>query len=270
VKQFWIRDVLEKSVPVKPPLELRKEPIADAVEHPWEEILELPDDVIRAVSANKNIGDLFDDVGRSLLILGEPGSGKTITLLELARDLITRAEGYSEQPVPVVFHLSAWTGRGQPVFYWLLSELSNKYQIPKKEGRSWLEASRLVLLLDGLDEVKEDYQAECVEAINAFAEEFALPGLVVCSRLQEYTALPVRLKLNEAIRLQPLSSDQIDDYVARAGYKVAALQSVLQQDQILQEQAQSPLMLSIMSMAYSLVNQDLSTDAIEEDTTGTI
>ena len=45
--------------------------------------------------------------------------------------------------------------------------------------------------------------------------------------------------------------------MARAGSKVAALQTVLQRDRVLQDQAQSPLMLSIMTMAYSMAPEKL-------------
>ena len=109
---------------------------------------------------------------------------------------------------------------------------------------------RLLPLLDGLDEVRADDRAACVEAINAFGEENGLAGLAVCSRLAEYTALPVRLKLNGAIRLQPLTPTQVDDYLTRMGSAVDTLRETLQVDEPLGELAQSPLMLNIMSLAY--------------------
>jgi len=55
------------------------------------------------------IVDVFDEMGQNLLVLGEPGSGKTTMLLELARDTIARAEKDSDEPIPVVFNLSSWT-----------------------------------------------------------------------------------------------------------------------------------------------------------------
>jgi predicted NACHT family NTPase len=48
---------------------------------------------------------VFDDMGGELLILGAPGSGKTTTLLELAGELLARAEAEDGQPIPVVFNL---------------------------------------------------------------------------------------------------------------------------------------------------------------------
>ena len=51
---------------------------------------------------------IFDQFDQTLLLLGAPGSGKTTLLLELARDLIERAENDSDHPMPVVFNLSSW------------------------------------------------------------------------------------------------------------------------------------------------------------------
>lgn len=252
VKQFWVKGVLEKSVHSRVLLELGKEIDVGVVEHPWERVLELPNQVKQALPPDRRILDIFDEMGRALLILGEPGSGKTITLLELARDLINHAEQDRtfSQPIPVVFNLSSWTDKGQPLVDWMVSELSAKYQIPKRICRPWLENIRLLPLLDGLDEVRSENRAACVQTINHFVEEYGLAGLVVCSRLKEYTDLPVRLKLNGAIRLQPLTSEQVDDYLALVSPSLNALRINLKKDDNLLTLAESPLMLNIMSLAY--------------------
>lgn len=255
VKQFWIEGVLEKSVHQMALIDLGKETQAEAVAHAWEQVLELPDQSRQTLPPNKKISRIFDEMNRALLILGEPGSGKTTTLLQLVQDLITQSEVDKtfSQPVPVVFNLSSWTDIRQPLIDWLVAELTAKYQIPKRIGRPWLENNRLLPLLDGLDEVKPDNQAACVTAINQFGEEFGLAGLVVCSRLKEYARLSVRLKLNGAIRLQPLTLEQIYNYLDGAGSKLDALRTALQTDDGLQEMARSPLILGIMTLAYQNV-----------------
>ncbi len=267
VKRFWIEGVLEKSVYSMALIDLGKETQAEAVAHAWEQILELPDQSRQTLPLDRKISQIFDEMNRALLILGLPGSGKTITLLQLARDLITQVEqdeGFI-QPVPVVFNLSTWT-RGQSVFDWMVVELSTKYQIPKQAGRVWLEDNRLLPLLDGLDEVHLDEQAACVEVINHYGIEFGLPGLVVCSRLQEYTNLPVRLKLNGAIRLQPLTLEQVYDYLEMAGSRLDALRTALEADGIMQTLAQTPLNLGIMTFAY----QDMPVEMLTHESLDTI
>ena len=185
VKHFWVEGVLDNTIRRAGLLELGKDTQPEAVENPWEAVLELPFEGTKAVASGKSISDVFDDVERSVLILGQPGSGKTTTLLTLVRELLTRAERNPAQPIPVVFHLSSWVDPKQSLDTWLVDELSDKYQIPKKIGKDWLEHQRLLLLLDGLDEVKGENRAACVEAINRFGKETGLPGMVVCCRLEQ-------------------------------------------------------------------------------------
>ena len=122
--------------------------------------------------------------------------------------------------------------------------------MPRKIARFWLQHDYLLPLLDGLDEIETAMQPDCVAAINAFIEEFKPSGLVVCCRLNEYRWLPKRLKLNGAICLEPLSQEEVAKYLTEGGSKLAALREAVDTDPVLQELAQTPLMLSIMSLAY--------------------
>lgn len=255
VRQFWIEGVLDQSIHRQSLIAVARETRPDAVAHPWQQVLELPDQASRPLAGNQRVADLFHEVGRSLLILGAPGSGKTITLLDLARELVSQAEADPAQSIPVVLNLSSWNPR-QTIETWLIEELSSKYQIPKRMGRSWVEASRLTLLLDGLDEVRIEDRAACVEAINRFIEEIGGPGLAVASRIEDYTALPVRLTLYAAIALRPLSEEQVQRHVERAGPALSGLATALRSNPSLLAMAQSPLMLDVMTMACQEMTAD--------------
>ena len=84
-----------------------------------------------------------------------------------------------------------------------------------------------------------------------FIDEFKPSGIVVCCRLMEYQWLPDRLKLNGAICLESLSSEEVGKYLASGGSKSMALHAAVKTDPVLQELAQTPLMLSIMSLGLS-------------------
>jgi DNA polymerase III delta prime subunit len=250
VRSFWVKPLLEDSVHHAALLSLSKKTMPEVIEHPLAGEVALPHQTRHPLPAEMRISEIFDETGRLLLILGEPGSGKTTTLLELARDLLARAEEDPTQPVPVVFSLSAWMQKRQALGEWLTAELATKYHIAKKLGRRWLEQRRLLPLLDGLDEVKEEHRATCIHAIHAFAEQFGVPGLVITSRTREYEALPVRLRMGGAICLQPLILEQVDSYLASGGRRLAALRAAVREDAELQELARTPLMLNVMRLAY--------------------
>jgi DNA polymerase III delta prime subunit len=250
VRDFWVVSVLEGSLYREALIRLSMTPDPGAVGNPWDSILRRPGSRDEPLPSDKGIVGVFDDLGGELLILGQPGSGKTTTLLELARDLIARAEEDEAHSIPVVFNLSSWAEKRKSIAEWLVDELNTKYQVPRKVGEAWVEADELLLLLDGLDEVEEEHRNACVEAINAFRGEHGLMRLIVCSRTAEYEALAARLNLQGAVVLQPLSHEQVIDYLARFGDELSAIRDTLQTDETLWELLDTPLMLSIVTLAY--------------------
>lgn len=259
VKQFWVEGVLEKSVQGAMLLALNGRSYNQAIDQPWQRVVgsvsPLPDREAHPSTSSGTVSppdllSLFHQSDRALLVLGEPGSGKTTTLISLANELISAAEQDAEQPIPVIFNLVSWAEKREQVSSWLVEELTAKYQIPHTVGEQWLADDALVLLLDGLDEVPPSYRGACVTALNQFREQHGLAGIVVSSRREQYEALTEKLRLGGATLLQPLTPDQIDMYLAAAGDHLAGLRTAVQQDPALQEMAQSPLTLHVLSAAY--------------------
>ncbi len=250
VKGFWISGYMAQSVSQATLIDLDRRPYPQAVAHPWEGVLgadaleepEGPDE--------RTLLDIYYDADRALLILGQPGVGKTTTLLQLADELIERAENDARAPVPVVLHLASWAERRGDLGDWVVEELTAKYQIPRRLGLRWLADDTLLLLLDGFDEVPHRYRGACALAINRFRETNGLTGLVVCSRLEAYERLGQRLHLGGATLLQPLSADQVDRYLAAAGQAAGPLRAAVDDSPELAELATSPLALSVIVVAY--------------------
>jgi hypothetical protein len=252
VKEYWVKGVLETSLHARALIELGLQERPDLVQRPFSEVEEFAEAPGQVLPDGTYAATVFEQMGegRTLLILGEPGSGKTITLLKLAEDLIARTEADLSQPIPVVFNLSSWAKKSQSIEQWLVQELQEKYQMSQALGKDWVEKEALILLLDGLDEVKTEQRNACVQALNQFMQTHGTTELTVCCRIKDYQALTERLRLCSAVCIQPLTAEQIHAYLEQAGFQLKALKTVLQQDQELQELATSPLMLSIMSLAY--------------------
>jgi DNA polymerase III delta prime subunit len=255
IQHDWVDGVLHSSLHRQARLELALDWQDDAVDQPWDRILVAPDRPVQTLGRGETIASVYAGAQNTLLILGEPGAGKTTTLLELVRSLVSRARESADQPAPVVLALSTWTVRHVKLEDWVVEELNVRYQVPKRLGREWLQDGSLALLLDGLDEVRESIRPVCVAAINTFTQEQMPAGLVVTCRVAEYAALSERLRLRSAICLQPLTSAQIDAYFASAGTSLESLRAAMREDEALQKFAQTPLMLSVMTMAWRGVSE---------------
>lgn len=161
-------------------------------------------------------------------------------MLELARSLIERADIDDIHPIPVIFNLSSWTVKQVDLSNWLEDELNSKYDVPRKVARAWIKQEAILPLLDGLDEVQAEHRAFCVEAINTFREVHGLLPMAICSRKTEYDLIRHRLRMGNAILLQPLTLDQINSYLRAMNFYGSPLWNALQENKELQELASVP------------------------------
>ena len=267
VKHYWIEGVLEKSLHNQALIELGLEERSKAVTSPLSGIGEFPDEPSRAFPEGTQATEIFDGLGagRTLLILGEPGAGKTTTLLKLAQSLLERIGDDLSQPIPVILNLSSWAKKRQPIAEWLVQDLYETFQVSKALGKTWIKEEQLVLCLDGLDEVEAKHRNACVEALNQFIQEHGRTEMVVCSRINAYEALTERLRVRCAIYAQPLTLSQIDRYIDQAGEQLAALRTVFSRALEIKKLATSPLVLSIMSLAYKGYSAGMVPDIISDE-----
>ncbi|MFL5625105.1 MAG: protein kinase domain-containing protein [Ktedonobacteraceae bacterium] len=250
VRAFWITGVLEHSLHGFALIALGLKEQPDAIATPWHLVLHHPAGTPRPLLAGTRITQVYDAAEGELLILGAPGSGKTTLLLELARELLARAEHDEQHPLPVVFNLSSWTSKQPPLADWLVEELNRTYQVPRTLGQAWVETDQILPLLDGLDEVATRDRTACIETINTYREEHGLLPLVVCSRSADYLAQTARVRLGSAVMVQPLTQQQVDDYLASGDEPLWALRVALHRDTALRELTSTPLMLSILTLTY--------------------
>lgn len=250
VRDFWVHGVLDRSRNDAALIALGLEFVPEAVAHPWRMLVQQPSLPQRDLPPGTRISTVFDSLHGELLILGDPGCGKTTLLLELTSDLLARAEHDQTHPIPVVFTLSTWAEQRRPLAAWLADELNARYDVPRQVAQEWVASEQILPLLDGFDEVTAEYRTLCLEAINAFRREHGLLNLVVCSRLADYTMLDAKLKLAGAVLVQPLTAEQIDICLASAGDRLQGLRQALREQPVLQELATSPLLLSLLILTY--------------------
>nr|WP_277879171.1 NACHT domain-containing protein [Leptolyngbya sp. FACHB-711] len=251
VKEFWIEGFLKPSLQgvdvIRLDLAARPEAIADLSQRIEALSVELDNsyEELRDTQIYQEMGQ-----GRTLLILGDPGAGKTIALLQLAQRLIERSEQNLSLPMPIVFNLSSWARDRKSIVDWLIDELREKYQVPKSLSEPWITQQQLILLLDGLDEVNEEYRNDCVRALNQFIGLFPKTEIAVCSRVKDYEALTERLQISSALCLQPVSPKQVYQFLDSVGGALTGLKTLLKSDAELEQFAQTPLILNLMSAAY--------------------
>jgi hypothetical protein len=248
VRSFWIEGVLERSLYHEVLLELGLQEQPDMLVNPWRPLMQESTPLPRSLPTGTSITQVYDQSDGQLLILGEPGAGKTTLLLALTRTLLDRAEQEKLPRMPVVFNLASWSQAHQPLALWLTKELMEKYEVPREVAHSWVRGGHVLPLLDALDEVQPVARSACIEAINTYHHEHPTLPLVVCGRMAEYQEQPVRLRLRQAVLVQPLTEKQLTDYFQHFP-GLEALHQALHEQPLLQKVVTTPLVLTVLTLA---------------------
>ena len=158
-----------------------------------------------------------------LVIIGEPGSGKTgaAVLLVLAA-LNYRQQVLSQDrqlvPVPVMFTLHGWDPNSQRAGDWLAARLQETYPLfagkaGKAEAAELVKAGRIAVFLDGLDEIAEELRPVALRALS----QQAVLRVVVLARSFEMAnaARQGFLEGAAALELRAVDAVAAADYLTR-------------------------------------------------------
>lgn len=221
----------------------------DAVDPLWRRLHLRDSSAVQLLPSGTPLLQIFDAQEDQLLVLGAPGAGKTMLIVELAQALTARAQADPRARIPVVLNVAAWRG-GQTMRGWLPSALRDALGCSKRFASQLANGDELLLLLDGLDEVAADQRAACVQAINEYLGERDLtPPLAVACRSQVYAGLGAKLQIAGAVELAPLDLATVERTLAGLP-EVRGVLAALQTDTLLRELATTPLMINVLLLAH--------------------
>ncbi|MFD3928342.1 NACHT domain-containing protein [Streptomyces sp. NPDC058614] len=215
----------------------------------------------------EHIADIFGQVpSRRLVLLGSPGSGKTVTAMRFTLDTLEQRR--PGDPVPVLFSLSSWRPDHESLRDWMVASLTTTYP-----GATWsrelLSADRVLPVLDGIDEIPASVRAHAIRRLNAELD-LGNPALLTC-RTQTYADVVEAedaVTAAAVIELQPLTLQDASAYLLRTarpirgpgGQRATSWDPVVarlrsQPDEpaarALREALATPLMVSLARTVYS-------------------
>lgn len=182
----------------------------------------------------------FDYYDGRVLLLGEPGAGKTITLLNHARDAIVKRIQDTSAPLPILGIIPTWDMKKHAN---IVSWLQQSYGTPDNVA-GLIENGKTILLLDGLDELgsnnENDPKQEFIKQIPNNNQ------ILMTCRVEDYQTIQKKVTLRGAITLKPLASTQIEQYL----HAQPELLQLLKEDEAIQQWLDTPLLLSFFASVY--------------------
>ncbi|MGH3391739.1 MAG: NACHT domain-containing protein [Actinomadura sp.] len=146
---------------------------------------------------------------RRLIVLGEPGMGKTTLAVLLMRELLVRPE--PDDRTPVMLSMAEWSPDREPFKAWLARRLREVYpalcaaDFGPDGPWSLVSQGRILPILDGLDELPAEARPKVIHALNADLADS--DQLILTCRTAEYAeavAAPGGDVLTGDLVLEPL------------------------------------------------------------------
>lgn len=139
-----------------------------------------------------------------IILKGAPGSGKSITLLQVAERLLLN----SENPIPILISLPSWAITPKD----LLTYLYDSFKIPLEYLDQLFKANRLVVLFNGWNEIPVD----CIEKISFYIKDFIriYPDISVIITTRESKIEPPFTN-NQTYYIDSLTNDERSEIIKR-------------------------------------------------------
>jgi hypothetical protein len=222
---------------------------------------------------------LADPSQRKLVVLGDPGSGKSLLLQYL---VLAWAEAgdplLGDAPLPLLIELRDYASRRvkgevNDLIDYLGRAESLRWRLDQDALEHWLRHNRTQVLLDGLDEVFDPrLRQEVTTAIHRFADDYPAAQIVVSSRLIGFPLERWRQEGFRPFMLQELDKEQTDlflrrwhqlayENVSKGERKRISLLQAIQQSPAIQQLAGNPLLLTLMAILNR--SQELPRDRAE-------
>lgn len=187
-----------------------------------------------------------DGIEGRVLILGEPGMGKTHTLIAIGQILLQGAQR-SGNPVPVLIDLSGW--QGETLRNWLIDYLWQEYRIAKTIAEDWIDTPQLTFLFDGFDHLPKNQQRSCAHAIETLLRTSPDQTAMLCCRRTVLEQSGITFNhFNSGVNIAPLAAQQVKDYTTALNRP--DLWQGIKGSKTLQVLARVPLHLTMLGVMY--------------------
>ncbi len=164
------------------------------------------------------IGDYYRGLSpRRLVVVGEPGAGKTVAVSLLVLDLLKQRRQHPDQSLPVRLNASSWNPDTASFTAWLTGRLVADYGVSRPVAAKLTQSDWLLPVVDGFDEL------DIPDRVRRGLDQLNITGwrgrpLVLACRTGTYeraraAANDAGLHFATAVTLRPLAAPAVGAYL---------------------------------------------------------
>ena len=186
-----------------------------------------------------------------LIVLGKPGSGKTTFLKYLALQCSNGKFQVNKVPIFITVKDFAQAVHS-PTLLVYITQLAQADGIALSEMTKILKHGRALILLDGMDEIKEEDNQRVLQHIYEFASQFERNQFVITCRIaaQEYHFDKFTEVENSDFNLQQIGNFASNWFSVVDPVKSERFMQKLQENESIQELANNPLLLTLLCLTF--------------------